>query len=573
MMILYILMIVYLSNEVAAQVDFDSPCSDIFHYENQTESNRWFGVISIRTLEDLTGVWITVILDRRAELLGNWFGESFTTDNKEFRITNPNYVLEAGPPVSVRFFVQYSPTDRTIPKLETIRLNGKTICSRNSTEHKNVPTLHLSKPTPTAIHTSNGGNREYYTSNTDKVYVSTESTSFSGTRRPSVNSNDDNYNAITRPQITGTGANIDRNDYNREPQTQKTGGNIRDSNRNTYSDNSKSNQLSTKDDNRGHSKKETDTNRISHVPLNAEDDFFQGDFHVPNDSDIQRYNNSKKQQHQLGVSCGSVVARPKPLISFGQDTTPGEWPWHAAVYRTKGIQLIYICGGTVISENHILTAAHCVTKARSKTSVDPQSLLVYLGKYNLKSFGAETQDRDVENIQIHPDFNSSTFYNDIAILKLSRPIEITDFVRPVCLWEGDTNLEYLTNKEGTVIGWGFNEKRALSEKLMQAKMPIVSTIKCIYSNREFFSRFTFEKNYCAGFRNGTSVCNGDSGGSMVFPKRGTSGQNTIWQIRGLVSVGVALQTEGVCDTSQYIIFTDVAKHLSWIRQIMNSNNK
>ncbi|XP_056640067.1 uncharacterized protein LOC130447327 isoform X2 [Diorhabda sublineata] len=504
MMILYILMIVYLSNEVAAQVDFDSPCSDIFHYENQTESNRWFGVISIRTLEDLTGVWITVILDRRAELLGNWFGESFTTDNKEFRITNPNYVLEAGPPVSVRFFVQYSLTDRTIPKLETIRLNGKTICSRNSTEHKNVPTLHLSKPTPTAIHTSNGGNREYYTSSTDKVYVSTESTSFSGTRRPSVNSNDDNYNAITKPQITGTGANIDRNDYNRKPQTQKTGANIRDSNRNTNSDNSKSNQLSTKDDNRGHSKKETDTNRISHVPLNAEDDFFQGDFHVPNDSDIQRYNNSKKQQHQLGVSCGSVVARPKPLISFGQDTTPGEWPWHAAIYRTKGIQLIYICGGTVISENHILTAAHCVTKARSKTSVDPQSLLVYLG---------------------------------------------------------------------TVIGWGFNEKRALSEKLMQAKMPIVSTIKCIYSNREFFSRFTFEKNYCAGFRNGTSVCNGDSGGSMVFPKRGTSGQNTIWQIRGLVSVGVALQTEGVCDTSQYIIFTDVAKHLSWIRQIMNSNNK
>lgn len=566
-------MIVYLSNEVATQVDLHSPCPDTFYYENQTEPGKWFGVISIKTFEDLTGVWITVILDRKAELLGNWFGESFTTDNKEYRISNPGYVLEAGPPVSVRFFVQYPTTARTIPKLKTIRLNGKTICIQNSSEPKNVPKLHISKPAPTAIRTSNEGNSEYYISNTDKVHTSSgasnDSTSFTGSSKPSDNTVN-NYDAVTRPTITGTGANVIRNDYNGEPQIQQINGNIRDSNRNTNADISKSNQLSINDHNRSQSITGTDTNRIS--PLNADDDFFQGDFSGPNDSNVQRFNNSKKQEHLLDVSCGSVVLRPTPLISFAQDTTPGEWPWHAAIYRTKGIQLTYICGGTVISVNHILTAAHCVTKARSKTSVDPQGLLVYLGKYSLKTFGSETQDRDVETIRIHPEFNSSTFYNDIAILKLSRSVEITDYVRPVCLWEGDTNLEYLINKEGTVIGWGFDEKRALSEKLMQAKMPIVSTIECIYSNRDFFSRFTFDKNFCAGFRNGTSVCNGDSGGSMVFPKRGTSGQNTIWQIRGLVSVGVALQTEGVCDTSQYVIFTDVAKHLSWIRQIVNSND-
>lgn len=55
---------------------------------------------------------------------------------------------------------------------------------------------------------------------------------------------------------------------------------------------------------------------------------------------------------------------------------------------------------------------------------------------------------------------------------------------------------------GIVVGWGFDENRKLSNKLMQAQMPVVSTIKCIYSNREFFLKYTFENNFCAGFRNG-----------------------------------------------------------------------
>lgn len=55
---------------------------------------------------------------------------------------------------------------------------------------------------------------------------------------------------------------------------------------------------------------------------------------------------------------------------------------------------------------------------------------------------------------------------------------------------------------------------------------------------------------------------------MVFPKTGTSGQNSVWQLRGVVSLSAALQNEKVvCDTSNYIVFTDVAKHLDWVRSI------
>lgn len=55
---------------------------------------------------------------------------------------------------------------------------------------------------------------------------------------------------------------------------------------------------------------------------------------------------------------------------------------------------------------------------------------------------------------------------------------------------------------GTIVGWGVDENGENTQTLLQTKMPIVSTETCIYSNREFFSRFTTDKSFCAGFRNG-----------------------------------------------------------------------
>lgn len=61
------------------------------------------------------------------------------------------------------------------------------------------------------------------------------------------------------------------------------------------------------------------------------------------------------------------------------------------------------------------------------------------------------------------------------------------------------------------------------------------------------------------------MCNGDSGGGMVFPKQD---QPKKWHLRGLVSIGVALQSQAVCDTKHYAVFTDVAKYLPWIASVL-----
>lgn len=265
------------------------------------------------------------------------------------------------------------------------------------------------------------------------------------------------------------------------------------------------------------------------------------------------------------LECGLVVAQPRPLITYGSVTQEGEFPWHTALYYAKGIDLTYICGGSLIRKDYVITVAHCVTRRRSSVPLNTEHLSVYLGKYYLKKFSSVgIQDRQVNRIIIYPKYAPATYSNDLALLKLDAPVEITDYVRPVCLWMESTNLSSIANELGTVVGWGFDETGKVTETLMQAKMPVVSYETCILSFPEFYSRFSSENTFCAGFRNGTSVCNGDSGGAMVFPKQ--VGGKQIWQLRGLVSISVALQNQFKCDTSHYVVFTDIAKYLDWINQ-------
>lgn len=139
-----------------------------------------------------------------------------------------------------------------------------------------------------------------------------------------------------------------------------------------------------------------------------------------------------------------------PLIISGEESYPGQFPWHAALYISTGSELKYICGGSLISKTAILTAAHYVTIERTSNPINSESLLIYLGKFNLKKWTGPEEDVKVSEIIVNPKFNYDRFYSDVAIIKLKSEVRITDYIRPVCLWNTNTDLKNIVNKTGNV---------------------------------------------------------------------------------------------------------------------------
>lgn len=94
-----------------------------------------------------------------------------------------------------------------------------------------------------------------------------------------------------------------------------------------------------------------------------------------------------------------------------------------------------------------------MTHEKSKRAISPGNLLVYLGKNSLRKWSGPEQDAKVADIIVNPDYNPERFYGDLAVLKLKETMTRTNFVRPICLWNFDTDLKLIVNKQGQVPGW------------------------------------------------------------------------------------------------------------------------
>ena len=253
------------------------------------------------------------------------------------------------------------------------------------------------------------------------------------------------------------------------------------------------------------------------------------------------------------VNSRSLSAR----ILGGGDAEIGDYPSVVALVSTgfsSSDQRLF-CGGTLVDERWVMTAAHCVLD-NFQQPLDPASIRVVAGFSDL-SLSTPADEVQVVQVVVHPDFNLNQELppNDIALVELAASTAAT--VTP--LFTGNSDL--FTGSFGAIAGWGAIEfddpfRPVYPTILQDASVPLVSHEDC--NSPESYDGILAESHLCAGFVEGEiDACAGDSGGPLYIRDSGQQMQ------AGIVSFGV-----GCGLPLFYGIYTDVSFFIPWLSEFI-----
>jgi len=245
----------------------------------------------------------------------------------------------------------------------------------------------------------------------------------------------------------------------------------------------------------------------------------------------------------------------------GEDADPKEFP-HMAVlgYGTED-NIQWACGGTLISDQYVLTASHCLFN-RELGDVK----FVRLGDLNLKRTDDDAAPQDftiIERIR-HPEYKPPSVYNDIALIKLNSSAIFTDHVKPACL---NTDPNIIENDFYVATGWGNTEFGGdTADHLQKVDITGYSLEVCRQkypaTPRRLSEGILGDMHICAG-GDQKDTCQGDSGGPLQ--KRNFQFRKG-YNIYGVTSFGKAC---GIGDSIG--VYINVVKYLGWIEQIIWPN--
>ncbi|KAF2881993.1 hypothetical protein ILUMI_24174 [Ignelater luminosus] len=261
--------------------------------------------------------------------------------------------------------------------------------------------------------------------------------------------------------------------------------------------------------------------------------------------------------------CGKQEEQQR--IYGGEEAGIGEFPW---LVLLNSSEIGFLCGGALISKRYVLTAAHCI---------DDTIVSVRLGEHNIdteEDCEGDTPgldlcsdppiDVEVEEIFTHDNFDleNEKMYGDIALIRLKKEVEYTNFIKPICLpTYSEIRDKVLTGEKVFASGWGKTKKTvSLNNVKHKVELPVVSTHDCAQHFKKF-GMFISGSQICAGGEKGRDTCQGDSGGPLMYLDKSADKEN--WVTVGIVSYGIKCGPE-----LRPGVYTRVTEFLDWISERM-----
>jgi len=275
-------------------------------------------------------------------------------------------------------------------------------------------------------------------------------------------------------------------------------------------------------------------------------------------------------------TCQCGVKGAKRIVG-GNEANPGEWPWIVVHnFGSTDGERPGGCGGTLVASNWILTAAHCFHNPQGQQVFFANTISMVIGQHYLSSYLdiGKRKNLEIEELIIHETYNHSTHTDDMALLKLKEPLDVSVYM-PACLppkgkdWTGQT---------GWVYGWGtlYSGAQDISDVLMETSQTIITDEKCeqgsgkinvtnpdtgITSLVDVSMQGLISKDdmFCAE-KTGQDSCQGDSGGPFTVEVDGKH------FLAGVVSWGLGCAAEGLAG-----VYSDVSFARDWIDTNVASN--
>lgn len=250
------------------------------------------------------------------------------------------------------------------------------------------------------------------------------------------------------------------------------------------------------------------------------------------------------------------------LIVGGKEAIPFSWPWNILLeldfYGWGG--WTHHCGGSLINDIWIVTAAHCIAKSGAD---GPQNFRVRLGLHNKEEPESTSILKGVDKMIVHEDYSTDIpgSPNDIALIKLQSSVEFTDAVRPVCL--PTYREQVFVDEECYITGWGLTQETGREDILNEAPIEVITNEVCDYKWEVGSGRVNLIKpsHICAGNGIPAGTCNGDSGGPLQCNINGT------WTLAGATSFGAA----GCTAENAPDAYTRISHFIEWIEKTIAFN--